>query len=192
MFRSLFGKGKNRRSSNKAPEAADESIRSAGVGDVVVISGYSPSFDDAYFLVESTARYESPAGKSHELMGVDGDRRVAIEWSDYEGLFISVRELGPPLGLSAIGLTGDDLVHMDESHSIESSIEYQGGTYFYRNSHEMRYYREGQGEPDGFYGWEFLDNENGKVISVVKGEEAPFEVYTSSAVSPDIVSVYKR
>jgi hypothetical protein len=103
-----------------------------------------------------------------------------------------VRELGPPLGLSAIGLTGDDLVHMDESHSIESSIEYQGGTYFYRNSHEMRYYREGQGEPDGFYGWEFLDNENGKVISVVKGEEAPFEVYTSSAVSPDIVSVYKR
>ena len=39
---------------------------------------------------------------------------------------------------------------------------------------------------------QFLDNENGKVISVVKGEEAPFEVYTSSAVSPDIVSVYKR
>ena len=189
MFRSLFGKGKRRKPDET--RGADDSIRSAEVGDVVVVSGHSASFEDAYFVVESKARYVSPAGTSHELMASDGDRRVAIEWSDYEGLFISLRDVGPPLGLSAIGVTAEELVRMDEEHSIESSVEYAGAVYFYRNSHEVRYHREGE-MPQEFYGWEFMDNDGGNVISVVKGEDAPFEVYAASALSPDIVSVYKR
>ena len=48
MFRSLFGGKKKRDSSTPAP---DETIRSAKVGDVVVISGFSPTYEDAYFII---------------------------------------------------------------------------------------------------------------------------------------------
>ncbi|MDP7532443.1 MAG: hypothetical protein QGI88_01580, partial [SAR202 cluster bacterium] len=60
----------------------DDSIRSAGVDDVVVIPGFSPTFEDAYFIVESKNRLESAFGRAYELIAVDGDRRVSIEWHD--------------------------------------------------------------------------------------------------------------
>ena len=190
MFRSLFGKKKKGRSSDSLPP--DESIRSAGVGDVVVIGGFSPTFADAYFIVELVSRYESPVGKSYELMGVDGDRRVAINWSDDGGLFISVAEQDAPMGLSVLGVTEEELGRMDESHSLDSSLTYDGETYFYKNSHNVTYYKDNGREGQDFWGWEFSDDEGKKMISVVKWDEMPFEVYTSKAVSPDIVNVYKK
>lgn len=191
MFRSLFGKKKKGRSSDSL--ATDESIRSAGVGDVVVIAGYSLTLGDAYFIVELVSRYESPVGKAYELMGVEGDRRVAINWTDDSGgLFISVAEQDAPMGLSALGVTEEELGRMDESHSIDNSLIYDGETYFYRNSHQVTYYKDNGHEGEAFWGWEFSNDEGKKMISVVKWDEVPFEVYTSKAVSPDMVSVYKK
>ena len=95
MFRSLFG-GKKKRTETPSN---DDTIRSAKVGDVVVISGFSTTFEDAYFIVENVHRYGSSVGEWHELIGVDGDRRVGIEWS-YDGeFFISVSEQDRPKGL---------------------------------------------------------------------------------------------
>ena len=191
MFRSLFGKKKKGRSSDSL--ATDESIRSAGVGDVVVIAGYSLTLGDAYFIVELVSRYESPVGKAYELIGVEGDRRVAINWTDDSGgLFISVAEQDAPMGLSALGVTEEELGRMDESHSIDNSLIYDGETYFYRNSHQVTYYKDNGREGEAFWGWEFSNDEGKKMISVVKWDEVPFEVYTSKTVSPDMVSVYKK
>ena len=92
---------------------------------------------------------------------------------------------------TAIGLTEEQLGRMDQAHSVDNAIEFEGNTYRYRNSDEMTYYR-GQGEPDRFWGWEFFDDQSGQVMSVVKGDGSPFEVYVSSAVPPDIVSIYKK
>ena len=188
MFRSIFG-GKKKRDDSKP---SDDTIRSARVGDVVVISGFSATFEDAYFIIENVHRYGSSVGEWHELVGVDGDRRVGIEWS-YDGeFFISVSEQDKPMGLASLDLEEAALVKMDNENSIDNSITFEGERYGYKNSYEAFFFKDSQGEGDGFYLWEFRSGDEKKIVSVVKSGDMPFEVYTSAVVSPDLVSVYKK
>ena len=188
VFRSLFG---GRR---KKPETQEEdTLANAGVGDVVVIAGFAPNLDDAFFLIESRNRYEAATGVWRELVGVDGDRRVCIEYSgDGASLFISVSEYGAAMGLASLGLDEQRLIEMDEQHSIDNYVEYRGERYYYTNSQEVYFFVNDGGEGEGYYGWEFLSTDRRKLLSVVKWEGVPFEVYTSQVVSPSIVSVYRN
>ena len=191
MFRSMFGKKKGRRPS--ASEAQrDDSIRSAGVGDVVVIPGFSPTFDDATFLIESKSRLESDFGNSYELAAVDGDRKVSIEWSNGDELSILVTEHGETIQLSEIGVDEDALVRMDNEKSTENFVQYQGQQYLYRNSYEVSYFKDSGSHMEGFYMWDFGSEDEQQAISVVKWEGMPFEVYASVTVSPHVVRVYRK
>ena len=192
MLDSLFGRRKKRRPSASGSPQPDETIRSAGVGDVVVISGFSPTYEDAYFLIESVSRYESAFGKWYELRGADGDRKVGIEWSDGDELFISVTEQDEPMGLATIGIDHDELVRLDEEQSLDNYITYEEKRYLYRNSYEVYYFTDNAGQGEGFYLWEFSNEDRDRMISVVKWEGMPFGVYTSVTVSPALVNVYKK
>ena len=189
MLNSLFGR---RRKKPAANVPTDDSIRSAKLGDVVFIPGFWDTGEDAYLIVEQTNRMESGYGESHEVVGVDGDRRATIEWSDHDGLHVSVTRQERPLGLSAVGLDYDILVRWDDHKSIENSIEYEGQRYLYRNSHESFYFKGGDREGEGFFTWEFITEDDGAAITVVKWEGLPFEVYTSEFISPHLVTVYNK
>ena len=191
MFKSLFGKKKGP-GPKPGETPQDDSIRSAGVGDVVVISGFSPTFDDAYFIVESKSRLESAFGKSYELAAVDGDRKVSIEWSEGDDLAISVTEYGETIALSDIGADHDTLVRWDDDKSTENLVEYQGQRYYYKNSYEVLYFKDEGSEGEGFYMWDFGSEDEERGVSVVKWEGMPFEVYASVAVSPHVVRVYSK
>ncbi len=190
MFRSLFGKRKRRSDPGQAPK--DDSIRSAGVDDVVVIPGFSPTFEDAYFIVESKNRLESAFGKAYELIAVDGDRRVSIEWHDGAELLIVVTEHDDALGLSEVGLDERTLSEWDDNKSIENFVEYDGRKYFYRNSYEVLYYKDDVGAGEGFWLWDFGTEDGEHGLSAVKWEGRPFEAYISVTVSPHIVRVYGK
>ncbi len=192
MFRSLFGGKKRRRPSSSESARADESIRSARVGDVVVISGFSPALEDAYVVTEKINRYESSFGKWYDLVGSDGDRPIAIEWSDDGGLTMFVTTQESPMALSAVGLTDDELVRMDEEQSLDNFLEYEGDRYLYSNSYEVFRFEDNRDEGEGFYLWEFFTGGRQKTIAVVKWEGMPFEAYASEALSPDLVSVFKK
>ena len=190
MFKSLFGGKKKRDASESSP--TDDTIRSARVGDVVVISGFSPTLEDAYFIIENINRYGSSVGEWHELIGVDGDRRVGIEWSYDDEFFISVSEQDRPMGLTSIGLDDGALERLDDEKSIDNHITFENERYGYKNSYEAFFFKDGQGEGDGFWIWEFISEDLKKIVSVVKWGDMPFEVYTSTVISPDLVSVYKK
>ncbi len=193
MFGSLFGRRKSKRRSGSESSQADETLRSARVGDVVVISGFSPTLEDAYVIADKINRYESHLGAWYDLIGTDGERPVALEWSDDGGrlsILVSVQE--SPMGLSAIGLTDDELVRMDEEQSLENGIDYDGERYAYSNSYEVLRFEDGGQEGEGFYLREFFTPGREKTIAVVKWEGMPFEVYASEAVSPERVSVFKK
>ncbi len=191
MFKSIFGKKKGRRPT-AGDAQKDDSIRSAGVGDVVVIPGFSPTLDDAMFLIESKSRLESDFGNAYELAAVDGDRKVSIEWSNGDDPSILVTEHGETIQMSEIGIDEDKLVRMDNQKSTENFVEYQGQHYFYRNSYEVSYFKDGGTAMEGFYMWDFGSEDDQQAISVVKWEGMPFEVYASTAVSPHVVRVYRK
>ncbi len=185
MLRSLFGKGR-KKPSGEAP--ADDSIRSARIGDVLFVPGLWETGEDAYLIVERITKLESAFGESHELSVVDGERRASIEWSDHDGLHISVVLQDRPMGLSAVGLEYDTLVEWDEHKSLENSFDYDGHSYLYRNSYEVLYDEGGE----GFWLWEFVRQDEEGGVSVVKMEGQPFEVYVSLYISPHIVTVYHK
>ena len=189
MFKNLFGK-RGKRDSDASKD--DESIRAARPGDVVVISGFAPALEDAYFVVDKRNRYEASFGKWYELIGADGDRHVAIEWSDIDGLYIAVSEQDAPVGLSALSLDDTDMTRLDEEQSIDNYVTANGQKFYYRNSYVATFFNDDAGQGGEFYLWEFTSEDGKNNVSVVKWEDAPFEVYFSAVVSPDLVSVYKR
>ena len=192
MLRSLFGGKKRRRPSSSESSRLGESIGSATVGDTVVISGFSPGLEDAYVLTEKINRYESPVGKWYDLVGSDGDRPIAIEWSNDGDLTIFVSTQESPMALAAVGLTDDELVRMDKEHSLDNALEYEGERYFYGNSYEVFRFEDDRDEGEGFYLWEFFTAGREKTIAVVKWEGMPFEVYASEALSSELVNVFKK
>ena len=188
MFRSLFGKQKRR--PDAPPE--EEGLKDARVGDVITVSGLSPDYDDAYLIVEKINRYEGATGNWYELICADGDRRVTIEWSPGDDQFVTASEAGRPLSLSSIGVTADDLIRMDETQSVDNQVAYEGRKFYYRNSSEVSFYPDDSSEGEGFYLWDFTSEDMSGVISVVKWEGAPFEVYVSEVVPPESINVYRR
>ena len=184
MLRSLFGKGRKKKS-DAAP--SDDSIRSARIGDVLFVPGLWETGEDAYLIVERITKLESAYGESHELSVVDGERRASVEWSDHEGLHISAVLQDRPMGLSVVGLDYETLVDWDEHKSLENNFEYDGYTYYYRNSYEVMY-DEGQ----GFWLWEFVREDEEGGVSVVKMEGQPFEVYVATYISPHVMTVYHK
>ena len=184
MLRSLFGKGRKKKS-DAAP--SDDSIRSARIGDVLFVPGLWETGEDAYLIVERITKLESAYGESHELSVVDGERRASVEWSDHEGLHISAVLQDRPMGLSVVGLDYEILVDWDEHKSLENNFEYDGYIYYYRNSYEVMY-DEGQ----RFWLWEFVREDEEGGVSVVKMEGQPFEVYVATYISPHVMTVYHK
>ena len=162
------------------------------VGDVIVIPGFSSTFEDAYFIVESKNRLDSAYGKGFEIIAVDDDRRVSMEWSDEDDSSIAVTDHDNAMGLGVIGVEEATLSQWDDIKSIENFVEYEGEKYYYRNSHEVYYYKSEASEGEGFWIWDFGSEDDQRGVSVVKWEGLPFEVYTSVSVDSQIVRVYRQ
>ena len=189
MLRSLFGRGKKKREPVGPP--VDESIRSARVGDVVTFSGLSLEHDERLFYVERVHRYTSAADTWYELLCADGEERLWLDWTDGRELSLTVTPDTGPLGLTATGLTEDDLIQLDEEHSIDNYVTIEGDNYHYRNSAEVLFFRDNRGPGDAFYQWDFTKEEGDVTLTISKWEGRPFEVVFSDVIDPDSVTLYQ-
>ena len=191
MFRSLFGRKTKNRPLTSQNLSLSDSIKDAVAGDVFTIQGLSLEYDDAYFFIEKIDRYENPSGVWYEITGADGDKQVWVEWSQGDTLFVTATGNRRPVGLSAIGLTEEDLIRLDEENSIDNFIDVDNERYLYRSSSEALYFKDNRGQGDGFYLWEFISEGDQRVLAITKWEGLPFESYFSEVISPENVILYK-
>ena len=189
MLRSLFGRGKRRR--EPVAPAPDESLRAARVGDVLTINDYSVEYDGRLLFIERIHRYTSAADTWYELLCVDGDDRLWIDWTDSRELSVTATEDRGPVGLSATGLTENDLIQLDEEHSIDNYVTIDGENYHYRNSAEVLFFRDSKGPGDAFYQWDFIREQGDAVLTISKWEGRPFEVVFSEAIAPESITLYQ-
>jgi|TARA_B100000378_G_scaffold199489_1_gene162985 hypothetical protein len=189
VLRSLFGKGKKKGASS--PSSQDDNIRAAKVGDVVSISGLRLEYDDVYFFVEKINRYSSETETWYEALCVDGDNQVWIDWTGGYDLTVTATDDPDPVGLGSIGTTEEELIQLDEEHSIDNFIEIEGDKYYYRNSAEVTFYQDSRGQGEGFYNWDLVHEDGEHVLSVSKWEGKPFEATFSEVISPDRIVLYK-
>ena len=191
MLRSLFGKGKKKGGSSVGGSSQDDSIRAAKVGDVVSITGLRLEYDDVYFFIEKIHRYSTDTETWYEMLCVDGDNQVWIDWTDSYDLSVTATDNPGPVGLESIGTTEEELIQLDEEHSIDNYIEVEGDKYYYRNSAEVLFYQDNRGEGEGFYIWDLVQEQGDRVLSVSKWEGRPFEATFSQVISPDRITLYK-
>ena len=190
MLRSLFGRGKRKREAPSSP--IESTIRHARVGDVVVVQGFALEYDDCYFLVENVHRYGGSGIVWYELVVADSENRLWLEWSeDGAGLHVTATDDRRPVGLEAIGMAESALLDMDSSRSIDRSIEVDGLRYLYRNSFEAFFFRDNRPtDGEGFYLWEFLAEDESKVLSITKFEGVPFEAHFAEIIPSESVLLY--
>ena len=190
MLRSLFGRGKRRQASPSTP--IESTVRDARVGDVIVVQGFALEYDDCYFVVENVHRYGGSGIVWYELVVADSESRLWIEWSeDDSGLHVTATDNRRPAGLESIGLAESDLMDMDSSRSIDRSVEVDGLRYLYRNSFEAFFFRDNRpSNGEGFYLWEFLAEDESKVLSITKFEGVPFEAHFAEIISSENVLLY--
>ena len=189
MLRSLFGRGKKKR--EPLGPRPDESIRAARVGDVVTVSGFSVEYDERLLFIERIHRYSSASDTWYELLCVEDDARLWIDWTDDRDLSITVTEDTGPAGLSGTGLTEDDLIELDEQHSIDNYVTIDGANYYYRNSAEVLFFRDNKGPGDALYQWDFIREQGDMALTISKWEGRPFEVVFSEAISPENITLYQ-
>ena len=190
MLRSLFGKGKRR--SNPPSTRVETSIRDARVGDVLVVQGLALEYDDCFFVVEELHRYGGSGIIWYEVVAADAEDRIWLEWSEDEtGLFVTATDDRRPVGLEAIGMQESDLMALDEQRSIDRSITIDGLRFMYRNSFEAFYFRDNRPtDGEGFYMWEFLAEDESRILAITKFEGIPFEAHFSDIVTPENIHLY--
>ena len=191
MFGRLF-RGREKVKPNTSYSEFEDRIQNAQIGGVFTVTGLELEYDEAYFFIEKKNLYRNSNSEWWEVLGVDGDKRVWMEWSTQEPEFVVTRLDSRPIGLDTLGLSEDDLIRMDEKHSIDSTILYEGTTYHYVNSCEAFYFEDGNGEGNGFYMWEFSREDEAKILSMVKWEGVPFQVYINDVISAEQIKVYGK
>ena len=144
-----------------------------------------------YFFIEKINRYSSETETWYEALCVDGDNQVWIDWTDGHDLTVTATDDPEPVGLGSIGTTEEELIQLDEEHSIDNFIEVEGDKYYYRNSTEVTFYQDNRGQGEGFYNWDLVHEDGEHVLSVSKWEGKPFEATFSEVISPDRIVLYK-
>ena len=189
MFRSLFGKKKDLPSVN----TDGVTIKDAVVGDVFTLNGFAVQYDDSYFIIEELNKFTSKAGDWQELLGGENDHKLWLSCSESGGsLYLTASHDDRPVGLSTIGLTDDDLIQLDEEQSIDNYVEVDDSRYYYRTSVEATFFKDGKGNGEGCYVWDFVSEDESSVLTIDKWEGMPFHVRFSEVISPESVTLYKQ
>lgn len=173
------------------PDLANLSPTEARKGDLVSLSGASDDFEDIEFNVDRKNRYESGDDEWYEVGGSWQGRQVFLEMYEDDELELSFNFADAGVTLSELGLTEDDLVRMDESQSRSEGFEWNGQRYSYAGSGEIGYFKDGRGEGEGFYAWEFQAADGATGITVEKWEGEPFEAVPSKRLSVGEVKVWR-
>jgi hypothetical protein len=156
-----------------------------------------PPFGDSKVPIETYVtkrhRYDEGPGSAswYELVCQHGRRELLLEWSREGGqLYVTggFEEDNPKF--PQLGLTEAQLVDFDENE--EGSFEFNGVTWHYEESGERLYYENEGREGEGYYAWEFTNEEESRYISIEKWPgDRTFTVYHLWSIDAEAIEVFE-
>ena len=176
---------------SKAPveDVTDLTIKNAKVGDVITARGAADGFEDLVFTVDRRNVYKCGVETWFEISGKFKATRVFVEVFEDDELETSI-DKGEKLKLSDLGITEEDLIKFDEEEDDSSSIKFRDQDWNYSDSDDVRYFKDGNGQGEGFYQWEF-ENDDGETLFVEKFEGDPFVAGIQRPIDPDSFQVFR-
>jgi hypothetical protein len=173
------------------PDLANLKVTEAVAGDVLSIAGAGDDVGDLDFTVDRLTRFETGGRQWAELSGPYRERRVALRVSGEDEVEAALQEGRGNPSLEDLGLAEEDLSAMDERQNTADSFEYDGRTWLYRRSREVRSWRDGQTQSASFYYWEFQERDGKRLLTIRKPEGEPFAVAIYAGIAAADVTVYR-
>ncbi len=187
----FFKKSEPERPVKPQQDLANLKIDGANVGDSISITGAGEDFTDVDFTVDHRKQYEAGRKQWFELSGMFRERRVYVEVFSDEEIEVRAALDGKKFTLDQLGLAEEDLAAMDERQNPSDSFEYDGAVWMYRASREVGEFREGQSVGNGFYRWDFQEENGKRFLYVKKPQGEPFAATVLRVLNPGDISVYR-
>lgn len=163
----------------------------ARAGDSLSISGAGDQMTDLDFTADRCTWFEAGAHRWFEVSGPYRERRVAMRVRDEEEIEVAVHNDPRKLTLEDLGLSEDDLSQLDERQNTADNFEFDNKTWLYLMSREVQATRTGFPQPEGFYYWEFRQQDGPGILAIRKAASEPFAVSLYAAVPAGDVTVYR-
>jgi len=163
----------------------------ARAGDSLSISGAGDNMTDLDFTADHSTWYEAGSHRWFEVSGPYRERRVCMRVAGDEEIEIAVHSDARKLTLEDLGLSEEDLAAMDERQNTSDNFEFDNKLWLYLLSREVQATRTGQSRPDGFYYWEFREQDGPGILTIRKPASEPFAVIQYAAVPAGDVTVYR-
>jgi hypothetical protein len=80
---------------------------------------------------------------------------------------------------------------MDERQNTADSFEFDGKTWLYVISREVQAKRSDRPQTDGYYCWEFRQQDGAGILGIRKEQSEPFAVTLFTGIQPGDVTVYR-
>ncbi|HEV3198825.1 MAG TPA: hypothetical protein VGZ73_12985 [Bryobacteraceae bacterium] len=187
-----FFKKKPATPSEPQPDLANLQATDARAGDAISISGAGDDYSDLDFTADRCTWVQAGARHWTELSGPYKERRVSMRVSTNADGDVEVAIHTDPrkLTLADFGLSEPDLTDLDERQNTEDWFEFDGKNWLYRLSREAQA-SGNQGQPTGFYYWEFQERGGPGLLAIRKAEGEPFTITLYTGVPPGNVTVYR-
>jgi hypothetical protein len=163
----------------------------ARVGDAISVSGAGDNMEDLDFTVDRCTWVTAGSRQWVEIAGPYKERRVIVRAGGDEELEVSVHNDPRKVTLEDLGLSEDDLAQMDERQNTADSFVFDNQTWLYVISREVQAQRSDRPQPDGYYYWEFRQENGAGILAVRKEQSEPFAVTLFAGIQPGDVTVYR-
>lgn len=165
-------------------------IDRVGPGGMIHLMNVGKNMEEYDVKILSKSIYrEGENDEWYELEGDNGDRKIWISLEQDDGLDVTIATR--KLKLRDLPISRTDLDDMDEQGDGE--FVFEGKTYYYENSNEASYFRNGDVSPeneDFFYYWEFESADEDEFLTIEEWEDKSIEVTISYPIKESQLKVY--
>lgn len=179
------------RAAGPAEDLANLKVNQARIGDALSVSGAAEDFSDLDFTVDRRDGYEAGSRQWFELSGTWRDRRVYLEVHNSDVIEVFGNFDGRRFTLDELGVSEQDLADMDQRQNPADFFDYDGKFWLYRFSREIGIFHSGNATGQGFYCWQFQEQDAKRFLSIRKFEGEPFTATIWTAVESSDVTVYR-
>jgi hypothetical protein len=160
-------------------------------GDSISISGVGDDMTDMDFTADRSTWVQAGSRQWSEVSGPYKGRRVSMRVANNEEIEVAVHTDPRKLTLEDLGLGEDDLAQMDERQNTADNFEFDGRNWLYVLSREAQAKRSDLPQPEGFYYWEFREDNGPSLLALRKSEGEPFTITLFYGIPAANVTIYR-
>ena len=192
VLMNLFKRHPQPASTAPQPDLANLRPTDARAGDVVSVSGAGDNMTDLDLTIDRSTTFGAGSRNWFEVSGLYHERRVALRVENEEDVEVWLHNDPRKVSLEDLGLSENDLSEMDERQNPSDNFGFDNADWCWRQSAEGNSTRSDQSAPQGFYYWEFREQNGPRLLAIRKPQGEPFTVTLFQKIPASDVTIYRR